>query len=168
MKQTKRLALCGVLTALAVALQTVGSWLGLGTYLCPILAGLLLMPIGRELGGRWQLLVWLAVGLLDLMLVADPEQNLMFLCFFGWYPVVYPGLERIPKGLRVCVKLLLFNAAVVSAEVLLMRVLVPEQVSVVFALVLLALGNVIFISYDRLIPILTAVYEKKLRPILKR
>ena len=168
MKQSKRLAFCGMTTALAIVVQVLGGWLGLGTYICPMLAGLLLLPIGREWGGRWQLAVWLAVGLLDLVLVSDLEESLMFLCFFGWYPLAYVGLNKLPKLWRWPVKLALFNAVVIPLEALLMLVIAPESVQPTLVAALLVLGNLVFICYDRLLPRMTELYERRLRPILKK
>ena len=168
MKQSRRLAFCGMTTALAIVVQVLGGWLGLGTYICPMLAGLLLLPIGREWGGRWQLAVWLAVGLLDLVLVSDLEESLMFLCFFGWYPVLYARLNKLPKLWRWPVKLGLFNAVIIPLEALLMLVIAPESIQPVLVAVLLVLGNLVFICYDQLLPRMTELYERRLRPILKK
>ena len=59
MKHTRAIALCGVTTALAVALMAVGGLLGIGLYAAPMLAGLCLLPAGRHLGLKYHLLLWL-------------------------------------------------------------------------------------------------------------
>ncbi len=168
MKQAKSLAFCGMMTALGVVVMMLGGWFGLGTYLSPMLAGLLLIPVGRAWGTRYQLLLWLAVGLLSLMLVTDVEQNLMFLGFFGWYPALRPRLERLPgKALCWLVKLAVFNAVVIALEVLLLLVLVPQATEPWLLLTLLALGNVTFIVYDRLLPRVERMYVKRLGRFLR-
>lgn len=151
-QQALKAAACGVTTALCVVLMLLGTILGLGMYLSPILAGFCLIPIGKKWGAKHQLLVWIAVSLLCLMLVPDAEQNLMFIGLFGWYPALRPKLQRLPPALRILAKVLLFNIIVIALEALITLVLVPEHLGPVFAAALLALGNLVFILYDAAIP----------------
>ena len=66
MKQSRRIAFCGMTTALAVVVQVLGGWLGLGTYICPMLAGLLLLPMAESgadagswlCGWQWDCWIW--------------------------------------------------------------------------------------------------------------
>lgn len=152
MKQSKQIAFCGMLTALGVVLLVVGNLLGIGTYAAPMLVGLLILPAGKKWGVRYQVLLWLAIGLLGLILLSDVEESLMFLGFFGWYPIARPALERLPRGIGWAVKLLAFNLPVVALEALVMLVLVPEAVGTWLMLALLVVGNLVFVIYDRAIP----------------
>lgn len=168
MKQTRVLALCGMISALSVTLLLLGAMLGVGMYAAPMLAGLCLLPIRREAGVRGQLLVWLAVSLLSLMLVSDAEQNLMYIALFGLYPILFPRLQRMKKGLRLACKLLFFNLVTVAAEALVLLVLVPEPLEWWMGAALLLLGNGVFLLYDRLLPVFDLLISRYLSGFLKR
>ena len=167
MKQTKRIAFCGVTAALGVVILLLGNFLGIGTYVAPILTGLLLLPAGKQWGVKYQILLWLAVGLLGLFLLSDLEESLLFFCFFGWYPILRPRLQKLPKALGWLLKFLVFNAVIIAVEAALMLLLVPEDLGVGLLLVLLALGNVTFLFYDLVIPKAEGMLTKRLKPLLK-
>ena len=164
MKHTRAVALSGVTAALAVVLMAVGGLLGVGLYAAPMLAGLCLLPAGRHLGTKYHLLLWLAVSALSFFLVPDVEQNLMFLCLFGCYPILRPALERLP---RVLCKLLFFNAVAIALEALVLLVLVPETLGAGMLLLLLALGNLTFVLYDLLIPRAQRLLDARLAAFLR-
>ena len=167
MKHTHAIALCGVTTALAVALMAVGGLLGIGLYAAPMLAGLCLLPAGRHLGLKYHLTLWLAASALSFFLVPDIEQNLMFLCLFGCYPILRPALQRLPRLPRLLCKLLFFNAVSVALEALVLLVLAPEALAPPLLLLLLALGNLTFLLYDLLIPRAQRLLESRLASFLR-
>ena len=167
MKHTRAVALCGVTAALAVVLMAVGGLLGVGLYAAPMLAGLCLLPAGRHLGLKYHLLLWLAVSALSFFLVPDIEQNLMFLCLFGCYPILRPALQRLPRLPRLLCKLLFFNAVSVALEALVLLVLAPEALAPPLLLLLLALGNLTFLLYDLLIPRAQRLLESRLASFLR-
>lgn len=167
MNQTRKIALCGMMSALSVVIMAIGAVLGIGIYAAPMLAGLLLLPLGITLGRKEQLLVWISASLLCLMLIGDWEQNLMYLCLFGPYPILYPLFQKLPKGLRLMAKLAFFNLVTVAAEALVLLVLVPEPLNAGMILALLAVGNLTFLLYDRLIPLYALILHKHLNRIFK-
>ena len=99
----------------------------------------------------------------DFEAVMFPEENLIFAGFFGWYPALYPRLQKMPRLLRLPVKLALFNATILAIESLVIYVLAPEAMGSAMAAVLLLLGNVTFLLYDKLIPKFTLLSEKRLK-----
>ena len=68
--QSRRVALCGVLCALAEVFLLLGGLVPAALYACPILAMLALLPVREECGVRFALVSWAAVGLLALLLGA--------------------------------------------------------------------------------------------------
>lgn len=164
-QQSRRMAVCGMTAALGVVLMVLGALLELGMYVCPMFVGLCLIPIGKEWGIKYHLMLWAAIGLLCLMLVSNLEQNLMFIGLFGWYPALRPRLQRLPSLPRLLIKLALFNAIVVAIEALLILALVPEAMGTVFTVILLVLGNVTFLLYDFAIPRFEWLANKHLKKL---
>jgi len=164
-KQSKQIAVCGITTALGVVLMFLGNILGLGMYLIPMLIGMLLTSVGRAWGKKFQILLWLAIGLLSPILVPSPEQNLMFLGLFGWYPILRPTLQKLSNVLRFAVKFLIFNFVVVGLEALIVLVLVPEALGTTLTILLLVLGNITFFVYDMAIPRFESLAAKHLKNI---
>ena len=152
MKQSKSIAVCGMLAALSIVMMLLGTLLEIGLYAAPMLAGLCLLPVGRRLGKKYQVLLWVAVSVLSLILVPNVEASLMYLCLFGCYPVIRPWFQRLPRGVSAAAKLVYLNGTAVLVECLVMWVLAPEAMELGAALVLLLLGNLLFFLYDRVLP----------------
>ncbi len=164
---SKRIAICAMTAALGVVLMLLGSFLGLGMYMAPMFVGWCLIPIGKKYGVKYQTMLWIVIGLLCLMLVSDIEQNLMFIGLFGWYPIIRARLQKLPRALRLLVKLALFNVVIISLEALVLLLLFPEPLEAWMAVVLLVLGNLTFLFYDFAFPVfelLSEHYLKKLFP----
>lgn len=167
MKEARKIALCSMMAALSVVLMVVGSIAGLGMYAAPMFAGFCLLPIGREVGKKYHLMLWLVVSVLCFILVPNVEQNLMYFALFGCYPIFRPAFERLAKLPRIILKLLFFNVITVSLEILIMLVLVPESLGTAMIIVLLLLGNLTFIVYDFLIPRMERILAYYLKRIIK-
>ena len=69
--KSKRIALCGMLCAMATLMMLIGGAIPYGTYIVPIISGVLLIPVLREYGPKQLLTLWAAVSLLGLILVPD-------------------------------------------------------------------------------------------------
>lgn len=151
-KPAKIIAVCGILTAVSIVILLLGAILGIGIYLAPMIAGGSLLLIRRAYGLKYHVILWLAVSILSLILVPSLEQNLMYLCLFGCYPVFYPYLQKLKKVIRLVAKLFYFNVVFSGIELLLMLVLVPEAVDPLFFAVFLLLGNAAFLCYDFALP----------------
>ena len=153
MNSSKRIAECGMMAALCVVIMLVGAWLGIGLYASPMFAGLFLIPPGRKYGRKYHLTLWLAVSVISLILVPEIEQNLMFLCFFGCYPIIQPYFHKIQrKWLRVAAKLLYFNIVILAVEGLVMYVLAPESMTAAVMIAFMVMFNFTFICYDFVAP----------------
>lgn len=170
---TVRLALCGVLAALAVALMFLGGTLAFASIACPVLASLVLIPVYAECGKKWGFLWFAAVAVLAALLAPDKESAVLF-AFFGYYPMLKHVLERLrPRLLRWAVKLFYLNAAVAAAYGLMLFVFRMAALRAEFAetgkwmlAALLVLANITFVVYDLLIGRLEILYFVRLRPKL--
>ena len=170
-KHTRRIALSGMMTALATAVLLMGGVIPAATFAGPALAGLLLVPVFVEGGQRLALGAWIAVSALSLMLCADKEAALLF-AFLGWYPAVKWRLDaRLPGWRGVPLKLLLWNLCVGIMAAMIFFVFRMDQIvaeyremsrAMLVAFILLA--NVTLVVYDRLLGIMAVLYLKKLRP----
>lgn len=167
----RHIALGGVSSALALVILLAGGYISIGTYVAPILAGLVLMPIAMDISRRVAVLAWVAVSALGALLVPDMELVLFFILLFGYYPILYPSLGKIKsKVLRYVVKFLLFNAVVAAVYCLLFFVFsspaLLEEIATNatwFWVSLVVVGNVIFGLYDILIDKVRIIYVHRIR-----
>ena len=168
MKNTKAIALCGMISALAVVIMLLGGALGVGTYASPMIASLLLMAVGKKYEQKYHLAAYAAVSVLSFTLVTDIEQVLVFVFLFGLYPIIRPYFHKLTKILRIISKLLFFNAVVTALEALVMLFLAPEVMSAGLIVSLLLFGNIMFICIDFIIGRYDVLYRKYLAKILDR
>ena len=136
------------------------------------LAGVLLIPIVLESGVKWGFMVYAVVGILNAILTPSLEAKVLFIAFFGYYPVLKALIERIRfRPLEWAAKLLLFNGTFVAAYWLMLHVFaLPadslELFGVNVPLLLLGAGNIVFVIYDVAVTNLIVLYQRMLRPKL--
>ena len=169
-----RVAFCGVMVGAMAALMLVGTLIPLSTYIAPMLAGALAVPVVWELGAGSGWLLYAAVSLLSLFLAPDKEAALLYVLLLGWYPVLRPKLQHITRRpLRLAAKLVLFNAAICAVYALLLFVFVSPDLQTEaetwtgpLLAGMLVLGNGTFLLYDQVLARLTDRYVTKRRPKL--
>ena len=111
-KQSGKVAFCGMMVALSVALMLTGGLVPIATYCAPMLGGILLLPIMLEYGRKTAWTAYIATSLIVLTLGVDKEAAFFYL-FLGYYPIIKWNIEKIGrKPLRLALKLVVFNAAI--------------------------------------------------------
>lgn len=174
MKQTGKIALGGVLGALALVVMLL-TVIPIATYALPAIAGALLIPLVIEWGPKMGFTVYAVVAILSMIIAPDKEAAFLFVAFFGHYPTVKSLLERYlrSKPIRWIAKLAVFNVCVVAAYLLMIWAFrMPmdefELFGVSIPWILLALGNVVFVLYDVALTQVIALYIYRLREHLMR
>lgn len=174
MKSSVKVAFCGVLAALSTVVMFLTGVIPTATIALPALAGCFLIPVVAELGKRWGLGVYLVCAALSFLLAPDREAALIYVLFFGYYPVLLPVLGRIrSKALCWAAKLAVFNAAVVLETALSIYVLGIPWESIGFlgkatAPALLVLANVMLLLYDRALNGLIVLYLRRFHDQVRR
>ena len=161
-KKSGQVALGGIATGMCIALMFATGMIPFSYYALPALAGLVLIAVREENGLSTALIVFAA---------------LLFIAFFGYYPILQETFAKIrPKALSWVVRLVIFNAAVVAAYWVIVNVFGITEILEEFGdfgkysvLVLLAFANVFFVIYDGAVKNITLAYRNWFRPkILKK
>lgn len=164
--KSRQLALCGLLTALAIVAMLLSGAIGIGTYIGPVLAMIVLLPLLEEYGVRTALAAWLVTALLACMLTSDREMALVYL-FFGWYPVLRPRISRIrPRWAGILLRLVLCNGILFllyGAMASLFGLAETEFSGGLFSLLLLCMGNAVFLLIDPVLARMTVLWHKHMK-----
>ena len=81
------------------------------TYAIPALAGLFIMVAFIETDIKWAAVTYIASSVL-IFFVAEPEAKLLYIMFFGYYPIIKALFERVRS--RVFEYLFKFSAGINS------------------------------------------------------
>lgn len=174
MSQSAKTAIGGMTAALSVVLM-LPTVMGLWTYALPAFAGILIMFTIVELDKKWATGIFTAVSLLSLILLPNKEAAVFYLCFFGNYPIIKCLLEgaKMPRVPEYIIKFVVFNAEVLLAGFIMVKVFGMPMAELLgiegetaswaqYALpITLAVGNVTFILFDRLLTMTVTIYLLK-------
>ena len=150
--KNKQISFCALMAALAAVLM-MAAWFPYVTYAVPCLASLAIMVVTIEYSKRSAFLTYV-VSLLPIMLFAEGEAKLLYLCFTGFYPVLKALLEKIKfRPLEFVLKIVCFNIGVAAIYLLSTFVFGISyddlgDLGRYGAVIFLALANVTFIAYD--------------------
>lgn len=167
-KRTGRLALAGVLTALALVflLLTISPMATVGLAALAAVCGI---PVVIELGRKAGLLHFAAVAVLALLLVPTIEGKGMYIAFFGWYTVFKAFIEskNLPRIGEWGIKLAAFIAAILAygaVWVFLLDMPIHEPFTLRIFPVAAVVLSAIFVVYDIGLTGVIATYHSRIRP----
>ena len=148
----QKIALGGLMAALAIVIMCLGGLIPFATFVCPMLCcmitKLVLSMCGKRIAWAW----YGAVAILSVLMAPDKEAAAVFV-FLGYYPIVKPWMDKLK--LSWLWKGLLFNCAILLMYWLLIHILGLselandyEEAGTVLTVVMLLLGNVTFFMLD--------------------
>ena len=152
---TNKIAIGGLLAALAIVIMCLGGLVPVFTYVCPVLCILIgnvvLKKCGRRLAWAW----YFAVSILSLLLATDREAAVVY-TLLGAYPYIKPFFDRFK--LKLLLKLVYFNISILMAYSFLLLLFGLSkilhsytQLGRVGILIILVLGNITFFMLDILL-----------------
>lgn len=167
MKNSKVIAYSGVATALSVVMLFLGSIFWVLGYTMPLVASLVMIILLDSISQKSALLTFVSTSIISFILLNDKECVLLYVLFFGYYPLIRDKLNDIkPKFLSYLLKFVSFNAAMVLTQILCIYVfgipfddMLGKWGIVVFVLCL----NLVFAVFDKLYTLLLRLYRIKLK-----
>jgi len=155
MKQTKQIALGGMLGAVAMTILFLGGLIPVSTYVCPVLCMIVLQMVldfcGKRLAWAW----YIMISFLAMLLGPDKEAAALLL-LLGYYPIIKPKMENFPTP--AVFKLVFFNAAIVLMYTVVVALLGLEAIVIENSLIgygglilMLLLGNLTFWLLDKIL-----------------
>ncbi len=172
MKKNYKLTLSAMMVALATAFMLL-SYFPYLTYAIPAISGLFIMVTVIEINKKWAVAAYFASVVL-VFLFAETESRLLYIVFFGYYPILKAVIEKINNPLLEWIyKFVIFNTAVLLVYFVFSSVfnISLEGIDILGkygAVILLLLGNIVFVFYDIAVSRMAMVYMNILHPKIKK
>lgn len=171
-----KIALGGIVAALCLLTMFLTGVMPVLSIILPMIAGILMMIIVVEVSVKWAFLTYIAVSLLAMAVTFDKESVLLFIMFFGHYPILRYLIDRIrSKTVRGIVKCAVFNLCILSffyltAYIMGLTAFLDEinDMGKYGEIIILAVVNFTFMLYEYNLDIFYTMYIKRLKPILKK
>lgn len=166
MKNTKKITLSGLMIALA-SIFMLASYFPYLTITISFFAGLFIMVLVIEIDKKWALLSYL-VSAVIVFLLAEPEAKLLYIAFFGYYPIIKALFESLKnRVIEYILKFLVYNAAIIFAYTVLAATFGVSlgdmnEFGKYTAVILLVVANILFPIYDVALSRVAAFYMIRL------
>lgn len=164
MKKTKKLTFCAMMVALSDVFLLLGGLTGVMELTGVVVGAAILFVVHRELKYS-SVGVYLATAVIAFFLPFVGVTVASEYLVFAIYPILKPLFDKIPRVLRIVVKLLFMSVAIVGLMLILNAIVGVEvwYVNLAFCLG----GIAIYFLFDILLTRFTPYYDYKLRHKLK-
>ena len=168
MKKTRYTTVSGMVSALSVVIMLLTNIMPSMMYVIPIISGAIVFAVSEIIGKKWALGVFFVTSFISFILLTDKEAALNYTLFFGYYPLLKPLYEKLPKVLSWGVKVLTFNAALVAIGLIVTFIFklpfLDEDMGKFTIPVFALLFNIVFVMYD----IMFTVFKTRLNPLFSK
>ena len=152
MKKTRYTTISGMVSALSVVIMLLTNIMPSMMYVIPIITGAIVFAVNEIIGKKWALGVFFVTSFISFILLTDKEAALNYTLFFGYYPLLKPLYEKLPKVLSWGVKVLTFNVALVAIGLIVTFIFklpfLDEDMGKFTIPIFAVLFNVVFVMYD--------------------
>lgn len=167
---TFKVALCSIVSALSIVVMMLSSIISIATYALSALSGIILIVLVIELNCKWAVTSYITVGFVSLLIVPNKEAVLLYILFFGYYPMLKQFIESHIKNriIQLFVKILVFSVSAIAIYFLSTHFLgIPAEeyqiMGVNLPVILLILGIIVFLLFDYAFTGVVLVYVDKFR-----
>ncbi len=164
-KNSSKISFSAMMCALSCVILTLGSFIELLDMSMAALASFIIVVCMIELGGYMPHLVYSVTSVLSFLLLPNKTVVLIYVLFFGFYPIVKRYLEQIPRLLSWISKFAVFNI-LLSLYIHLAKVLFMFDIDTVKVYIVLLL-NVIFFTLDMALTLFVVAYANRFRKLLR-
>ncbi len=169
MKKAKKIAIAGILTALAVVFLFVGSLFQTLDLSAAALGSIIILIALIELGKSWAMGVYAGASLLSMLLLPNKTAALIFMLFAGFYPIIKQPLNRIkPIWFSYLVRITVFNALLTVLVYVSTYFFGIDESFIGFGVIIYALSNITFLVYDFALERIAVTYAVRIKPMLFR
>lgn len=137
-------------------------------YVIPIITGAIVFAVNEIIGKKWALGVFFVTSIISFILLTDKETALNYTLFFGFYPLLKPVCEKLPKVLSWVIKLIVFNVAITAIGLIVTIVFklpfLDEDLGKFTIPLFAVLFNLVFVMYD----IMFTVFKSRLAPLFNK
>lgn len=165
MKKTRYTTISGMVSALSVVIMLLTNIMPSMMYVIPIITGAIVFAVNEIIGKKWALGVFFVTSFISFILLTDKEAALNYTLFFGYYPLLKPLYEKLPKVLSWGVKVLTFNVSLVAIGLIVTFIFklpfLDEDMGKFTIPIFAVLFNIVFVMYD----IMFTVFKTRLTPL---
>lgn len=166
-KNTKRLALCAMFSALSVVLLYLGSLIEILDISMAVTASLTCIIAVIEYGKSAPWAIYGVTSVLSIILLPNKTPAVLYAAFFGFYPILKEKFEKLSKPVSWILKEVVFNICLVIMTVAVYFISTSGGDILSKSLPLLAataiLAEVVFVLYDIALTRVISFYIVKLR-----
>ncbi len=166
MKNTKKITLAAILSALGVIVLLLGSIFTMLDLTMVAIASLLVVMAVIELGGCYPYLIWLVTGILSMLLLPSKFSAILYIVFGGIYPILKAMFERLHFVVAWILKLSYFNTMLTLLIFLCNYVFKLSDTDLGYNFIVYILCNGVFVLYDIAASEMIVLYMIKLRKML--
>lgn len=167
MKQTKRIAISAILSALGVLMLYLGSVIEVLDLTMAALASFLVILAVIEMDSRSPWLIYAVTGVLAVLILPNKFIALFYLLFAGIYPILKERFERLHPVVSWILKFSTFNTALLLVIFVTANLLHLPDNALAFTIPVFAAGNGVFLMYDIAMTQIITLYLVKLRNLLR-
>ncbi len=154
-----------MVSALSVVIMLLTNIMPSMMYVIPIITGAIVFAVNEIVGKKWALGVFFVTSFISFILLTDKEAALNYTLFFGYYPLLKPLYEKLPKVLSWGVKVLTFNVALTAIGLIVTFIFklpfLDEDMGKFTIPIFAVLFNIVFVMYD----IMFTVFKTRLTPL---
>ena len=163
--KTRKIAICAMMCALGVVVLYLGSMVEVLDISMAVIASLFAILTIIEYGAGVAWTVYAVTGILSAVLLPNKLPAVMYVLFFGFYPIIKEKLEGLnKKWLQWLLKEIVFNVCLIILMLLVKWfVYLDGHGLFVFEVVFFLLANGTFVIYDIALTRLISLYIFRLR-----